>query len=309
MKRKITALILILAALLSFCSCGKYADVTVNGVKIGKGVYTYFLDRAKSENPKLGEAELKTAADGMLLRYVAVNSRFKNDGLTLSVDEKTELSDDVNVCWQYFGKYYEDIGVSKQDYYLIKTSEFYREKLMENYYSDNGEEPVSEQSLKDYFNKNFVAFRAVTGFLTTVDENNNTVSLPAAEREKITKQFGKMASDINEGKASIETAASYAENTIITNETVVISRNSTDYPEGFFENAIKLGNDKAGSFAIGDYIFTVERNDINSDELNLFNEYRDDCLKALKGGEFDLLVDAWSENYKVEKQNTLSLKK
>ena len=118
-----------------------------------------------------------------------------------------------------------------------------------------------------------------------------------------------MASDINEGKASIETAASYAENTIITNETVVISRNSTDYPEGFFENAIKLGNNKAGSFAIGDYIFTVERNDINSDELNLFNEYRDDCLKALKGGEFDLLVDAWSENYKVEKQNTLSLKK
>ena len=301
MKKRILSVILILSALLSFCSCGKYAAVTVNGVKIDKGVYTYFLDCAKSENPDMSGEELESAADAMLSRYVAINSQFNNDKLTLSVDEKTRLSEDVNTCWQYFGKYYEDIGVSKQDYYLVKTSEFYREKLMENYYSENGTNPVSEETLKDYFNKNFVAFRAVTGFLTTVDENNNTVSLPTSEREKITNQFNAMASDINEGKASIETAASYAENTIITNETVVIGRNSTDYPEGFFENAIKLENDKAGSFVIGDYIFTVHRNDISSDELNLFNEYKDDCLKALKGEEFDSVVDSWSKSYKVER--------
>lgn len=301
MKKRIISVILILSALLSFCSCGKYAAVTVNGVKIDKGVYTYFLDCAKSENPDMSEKELENTADAMLSRYVAVNSQFNNDKLSLSVDEKTELSEDVNVCWQYFGKYYEGIGVSKQDYYLVKTSEFYRERLMENYYSQDGTTPVSEEALQDYFNKNFVAFRAVTGFLTTVDENNSTVSLPTAEREKITKQFNTMASDINEGKASIETAASYAENTIITNETVVIGRNSTDYPEGFFENAVKLQNDKAGSFVIGDYIFTVHRSDISSDELNLFNEYRDDCLRALKGEEFDLIVESWSESYKVER--------
>ncbi len=300
MKKRIISLLLILSALLSLCSCGKYARVSVNGTKIGKGVYTYFLDGAKSENPNMSEDELEKSADKQLLRYVAVNSRFADDKLALSVDEKTALSGEVNAFWQYFGKYYENIGVSKQDYYLIKTSEFYRERLMEEYYSENGAEPVSEKSLKDYFSENFVAFRAVTGFLTTVDENNNTVSLPDAERNGIIKQFAAMASDINEGKASIETAASYAENTIITNETVVIGRNSTDYPEGFFENAVKLGNDKAGSFVIGDYIFTVQISDINSDELNLFNEYRDDCLKALKGDEFDSVVDLWSENYKIE---------
>lgn len=300
MKNRIIPILLILSITLPFCSCSKNAPVTVNGTKIGKGIYTYFFDCAENENQNMSESEIKDAAYDLIAHYVAVNSEFNSRQLTLSVAEKNKVSEDVNVYWQYFSKYYESIGVSKQDYYQIKLNESYRERLMEYYYSADGDAPVSEKELKEYFNKNFVAFRAVTGFLTTVDDDNNTVSLPKAERKKITETFNQMAAEINEGKASLEVVASYGENTIITNETVVISKDSTDYPEGFFENVMKLGNDKAGSFVIGDYIFAVQRNDINSQELDLFSKYKSDCLKALKGEEFNSLVDYWSRYYLVE---------
>lgn len=302
MRNRIIPILIIFCMALSLCSCSKTAPVTVNGTKISKGVYTYFFDCAKSENPNMSEAEIKENAYSRIAEYIAVNSEFNKKQLTLSVDEKTEISEAVNVYWQYFSKHYEDIGVSKQDYYQVKTSESYREKLMEQYYSAEGEAPVTDKELKDYFNSNFIAFRAVTGFLTTVDDENNTVSLPAKDRDIINSAFNKMAAEINEGVASLEDVAGYAENTTITNETVVISKDSTDYPDGFFENVMKLQNDKAGSFVIGDYIFAVQRNDINSKELDLFSKYKSDCLKALKSEEFDSIVDNWSKYYMVEEK-------
>lgn len=298
MKKRAVSFLLIFTILFSFCSCSKYAPVSVNGAKIGKGIYIYFEDCAKQGNSS--EADIKVQTNRLISRYVAINTEFAERGLTLSVDRKTELSEEVNIYWQYYSKYYENLGVSKQDYYKIKQSEYYKQCLMEYYYSENGESPVTDSELREYFNENFVAFRAVTSFLTTVDENNNTVYLPSSQRKKIAASFKKMADEINSGKASLEVVAAYYENTSITNETVVISKDSTDYPEGFFENVKKLKNDKAGSFVIGDYIFAVQRNDINSDELNLFMKYKLQCLQALKGEEFDGVVDSWSKLYLVE---------
>lgn len=300
MKNRVISLLLVSVMLLSFCSCTRKAPVTVNGTKLDKGIYTYFVDLAKSEEPSASENKQKELAYQKISQYVAINSEFQNKNLTLSVAQKTQLSEDVNTYWQYFSSYYEALGVTKQDYYKIKTSEYYRESLMSFYYSKDGESPVTDKELKSYFSENFVAFRAVTGFLTTVDSKNNTVSLNKKERAKAIEAFSKMADDINEGTAGIELAASYYENSIITNETVVIGKSSTDYPDGFFEQAMKIKNDKAGSFVIGDYVFAVQRNDINSEDLNLFVKYKADCLKALKGEEFDRVVEYWSKYYIVE---------
>lgn len=69
--------------------------------------------------------------------------------------------------------------------------------------------------------------------MTTVDENNNTVSLSEEERQKTAEVFKRMANEINEGVASVDNAASYAENVAVTDSVVVIDKNSTKYPDGF----------------------------------------------------------------------------
>ena len=78
---------------------------------------------------------------------------------------------------------------------------------------------------------------------------------------------------------------------------MVIDKNSTKYPDGFFDNVKGIEVGTAGSFTVGDYIFTVTRADITSDEL--FNEYKSDCLKAMKGEEFEKIIEAWTAAYSV----------
>lgn len=297
MKKRITALIMSAIMLLTLCSCGKNASVRVNSAKIGKGVYSYFTDLAKRECEKSGETDVTALANKMLIRYVAVNSEFANRGIDLTLEEKSTLSSTVNSYWHLFSKYYEGIGVSKNDLYKIGESKCYETRLMEVYYSENGDSPVTDSELKEFFNNNFVAFRSATGFLTTVDENNNTVSLSEEERQKTAEVFKRMANEINEGVASVDNAASYAENVAVTDSVVVIDKNSTKYPDGFFDNVKGIEVGTTGSFTVGDYIFTVTRSDITSDEL--FDEYKSDCLKAMKGEEFEKLIEAWTAAYSV----------
>ena len=106
-----------------------------------------------------------------------------------------------------------------------------------------------------------------------------------------------MANEINEGVASVDDASSYAENVAVTDSVVVIDKSSTRYPDGFFDNVKNIEVGSTASFTVGDYIFTVTRSDITADEL--FEEYRQDCLKALKGEEFETVVESWMTAYSV----------
>ncbi len=301
MKKRITALLLCFVLTLFMCSCSaqKYADVKVNGEKIGAGIYTYFLDRAKAENPDASEQEQTEAANKKLADYVAVNTEFQNRGLTLGVEEKSGVSDSVDTLWHSFGEYYGNLKITKQDLYKIELSKAYRQALMLNYYAADGANPVSDDELKTYFKEHYIAFKAVTGFLTTVDENNNPVAVSDSERQSIINKFNNMIDDINDGSVSIEGAAGYAENVTLTSNAVVIDENDKSYPQGFYSQVANVEEGRAGNFILGDFIFTVQRYSVLSDELNLFEKYKTKCLSAFRGEDFDKVVSEWSKAYTV----------
>ena len=170
---------------------------------------------------------------------------------------------------------------------------------MLNYYSENGDKPISDETLKQYFSDNFVAFRTVTGFLTTVDDNNEAVKMTEEQKQPIINSFNSVATDINENDAELLTSGSELQNVTVTEDIVVISKQNT-YPEGFYDKIREIENGKAAAFVIGDYIFCAERYEILSDEYGLFAKYRTDCLSALKGEEFSDVVDSWTKAYSVD---------
>ena len=292
MKKRITvvALCFVLTALL--CACTRSAPVKVNGQKISRGVYGYFADIAGKEDSG------KTAED-LLKRYIAVNSRFGEAGLVLDASEKKNLADTVDSYWHLYSAYYKALDVTRQDYYNIELSKAYEKKLLLNYYSADGEKPVSDEELKTYFSENFVAFRTVTGFLTTVDENNNSVSMSQQQKQSIINTFNTIANDINENGTALLDASAQLQDVTMTEDIVVIS-SSNGYPEGFYDKVKELENGKSAAFVIGDYVFCVQRYEILSEQYGLFSKYRADCLKALKGEEFDSVVDGWAGAYQVE---------
>ena len=299
MKKRIAALALCIVIMLSFCSCGKYAPVKVNGVKIGRGIYEYFADRVDVENPQADEYTVKTELDKKLSEYVAINSEFANRGLTLDTKEKNTVAKTVENNWHLYSAYYQEKGVSKQDIYNIELNSAYRTKLMLAYYGEEGDEPVTEAELEEYFKEHFIAFRAATGFLTTVDEQSNTVSMDEDEKKAVLAKLSKLADAINEGKDTVDSAGDYYDNALVTQDITVISADSDKYPEGFFEKVSALEDNKAKAFVIDDYVFCVQKFAILSEEDNFFEQYKTDCLKALKADDFNRTVMNWSAKYTV----------
>lgn len=300
MKRIIgvcAALLLVLAAL---PACGSDAGAKVNGSPVGEGVCLYFDDLARSENPDADEAGIAQASNEKIAEYVAVNSAFASRGLALTTQQKAEVSQTVNDLWRLFGNYYTDLGVTKQDLWKVETSKAYKDAVMVDYYAADGDEPVDEATLQAYFSENYIAFQSITGFLTTADDSGNAVALSDTERTNLITSFENMASAIAGGSSIAEEAAK-ANNTISNTETVVVSRADENYSDAFFEHVFAMENNTTSVFTDGDYVFLVLREDIADADRNLFADYRTDCLKTLKGADFDAVVADWAQSYPVER--------
>ena len=298
MKKAICMMLAGVFCLLSLCACTRRASVSVNGTPIGEGVAAYFVDAARQALPDATEEEQTAEAHRQIAEYVAVNSAFSERNLALTTAVKADVSQSVNNLWRLFGGYYTALGVTKQDLLLVETSKAYKDAVMADYYAPDGDEPVSEETLKAYFNENYVAFKSVTGFLTTADDSGNAVTLSDADKHRLTAQFEKSAAAIN-GGSSVEEQASAIENTTANTETVVVHRDNPNYPDGFFAQVSGIENGTAQSFVLGEYIFLIQREDITDADRNLFATYRTDCLRTLKGAAFETVLQAWSAAYTV----------
>lgn len=298
MKKAICIMLAGVFCLLSLCACTRRASVSVNGTPIGEGVAAYFVDAARQALPNATEEEQTAEAHRQIAEYVAVNSAFSERNLALTTAVKADVSQYVNNLWRLFGGYYTALGVTKQDLLLVETSKAYKDAVMADFYAPDGDDPVSEETLKAYFNENYVAFKSVTGFLTTADDSGNAVTLSDADKQRLTAQFEKSAAAIN-GGSSVEEQASAIENTTANTETVVVHRDNPNYPDGFFAQVSGIENGTAQAFALGEYIFLIQREDITDADRNLFATYRTDCLRTLKGAAFETVLQAWSAAYTV----------
>ena len=101
--KKILSLILSAVFILLLASCGaekKEYPLSVNGTPIDAEIFTCYLDRALHD-PDGGatRADRITYATNMCIRYVALNSTFKQKGLTLSASDNVKCSNEANSLW------------------------------------------------------------------------------------------------------------------------------------------------------------------------------------------------------------------
>lgn len=102
LKKAVILLITVLTATLAFSSCNKKSSVSVNGVPVSEGVYNYYYDIEKNSDEDKSQQEISDAALSDVATYVAVNSEFKNRALSLSSEDKNEISQNVNNYWHVF---------------------------------------------------------------------------------------------------------------------------------------------------------------------------------------------------------------
>lgn len=303
MKKILLSIGIFLSLTILFTSCslpvGKV--ITVGSVEVDKEIYTYYLDSAvaSSENSPDSAAAMEEAAENCV-RYIAVNTVFAEMNLSLTDSKKSEVSQTVNELWRLYGNYYEKIGVSKQTLTKVYESKAYENAIFLAYYNTDGLTPVPEETVQKYFSDNYVIIKSINGYLTDVDENGNTIPMDAESRQKTIVSFEGLAAKINGGSTIDDVYAEYADQIGATIQPVVVNKDSSLYPKGFFDSVKAIEENKAKVLVIEDYIFAVQRLASDSDSNIYYQLNRENCLLKLKGEEFEGLVTEWTDKYSFE---------
>ncbi len=282
---KKTALALILILLLTLCSCSAKENhpITVNGTGINEEIFRYFLDTAISDNPEAGQDEIIEIVTEKCIRYVALNTTFELQGLSLSPAEEYAVSEKVNALWDVFGVYYTNAGISKETFFKIHKNEAYTEKLRLFYFDTNGVTPYPEEDLKTYFSENYVAFKLIKGYLFTSDVYGNMIEYTPEEQNIIYERYEHAVEQIKKGTSIEIMYASLAETDQIIEQTLntqVITQGDLHYPAGFYEAVLSIEEKQAGVCLLDDYIYLLYRVELlGTDEL--FEKYRYECLDIL----------------------------
>lgn len=298
--RRILSLILALCCVFStvaFSGCSltdKGTAMEINDVKISDDVFTYFLDLAIVD---LGVdaplKSLKEKATTYAETYFKTNSLAHSQGITLSTAEKAAVSEKVNAYWGIYGEYYTKIGVTKETLTKIFTADSFREALLVHYYGTGGEEEIPLTRLYAQFKTNYIVFQAITGYFTQTDLNGQTVKISETESEALVLKFQNMAAMVNAGEQNMEQAADFlAESGYQSSvQTVVLHKDDTSYPAGFFEKVKNTEARLATVIGTDEYIFLVLRGDADTNS-SYFDEKRTEMIEIIVGDEIDTKIES-----------------
>lgn len=265
----------------------------INDVEISDDVFTYFLDLAVVD---LGvDAPLKSLKEKATVyaeTYFKTNSLAHSQGITLSTAEKADVSERVNAYWGIYGAYYSKIGVTKETLTKIFTADAFREALLVHFYGTGGEEEIPLARLYAQFKTNYIVFQAITGYLTTTDLNGQAVKISETEKEALVLKFQNMCAMVNAGEQNMEQAADFLAESGYQGsvQTVVLHKDDTSYPTGFFEKVKNTEARLATVIGTEEYIFLVLRGDADT-KSSYFNEKRTEMIEIIVGNEIDEKIE------------------
>jgi len=312
MKKLISVFLVLNILLCAFSACssvkGEQYPITVNGTPVDGEIFRYYLDDVWDSEEALGSRDGRiTEATYKCIRYVAVNSTFSAYSLSLSDAEKVELSEKANVLWNMFGAYYEKIGVSKETYIKIKTSDAFVEKLRLAFFDKGGTDEISDALLRGVLQENFTAFRYVRTPLKTTDVYGNEIPLTDKEMNRLVALYN---SNLNTVAASYTVEKAYteiAEEFPLTEqsyENVVIDSSDHEFTTSFYNTVREMGNNTAKAFQFGEFVYLVYKTDIVNDGL-IFSELRDECLKIISEEPLQSKINVMCNAYQSVRDTSL----
>lgn len=265
----------------------------INDVEISDDVFTYFLDLAVVD---LGvDAPLKSLKEKATVyaeTYFKTNSLAHSRGISLSTAEKAAVSEKVNAYWGIYGEYYSKIGVTKETLTKVFSADAFREALLVHFYGTGGEEEIPLSRLYAQFKTNYIVFQAITGYFTTTNLDGQTIKISETEKEALVLKFQNMSAMVNAGEQNMEEAADFlAESGYQSSvQTVVLHKDDTSYPAGFFEKVKNTEARLATVIGTEEYIFLVLRGDADT-KSSYFNEKRTEMIEIIVGTEIDEKIE------------------
>ena len=346
MKQRLTfrlaALLILFSLILTGCSEMK-SVLTVNGEKQNAGYYSFYIhwqrDYMKelmknagydigahindqySDTETVREYIISTAKD-RYLSYIAVTRKFDELGLTLSDEKKQEVETLFRDEW--VAAYGEDgiknilsqLELSETEFMSLLAVQTKSDALLEYYYGENGQTPVTLQMKKDYFNENYLRFKYV--LLSTKTEDGTalpedeirrkqdlakTLTEQGGSFEELVAQYSEDYTAITDGMTEEERTAAENTNRRATEDGIICDKNGVFnqtlyqyYDISVNANVITaLQGMEVGqvrSVETDNAIWVVKKYDLNESET-YFSEREAAIYQALYGEDFSAKYTRW----------------
>lgn len=336
------ALILCLGMLFSMAACGDISYVAKSGdVTVTPGIYLFNLLRSMTRAANLltdPPKDIWTAQiDGQPLedwviadaqkevaKYVAVEHLAAEKGIALTEEQETEVSNLVSVMRQYYA-YYEKNGISEDSLSAVIGNQYLSEALFNLQYGPEGETPIPEADIEQYYTDHFVRFKYII-FDSNDSEGNPLEGDAKAELEEIMDTYLKTAQEDPESMDTLiaqynayrtakngenpEEADPYSDVTVsgTTNNLYHLDvTNQGTFPSSFVQSIQELPFDEPTlkDYEQTKYLAIRYPLDLESED---FQNSLSMIRSGLKGEEFNAWLDTQTANYSVE-YNADALKK
>lgn len=295
MKRLVSLIMTVLLVALCLQSCSSDGvSLTINDVNVSEEIYNYYLAEAENNSEYKDSKDKEETAVELCKKYVAGSELIKKYGVSLTAEEKVSVSSETKAEWLYFKDFYEKYSVSKQTLNSMIEYNQLIEDLIVKIYSKDGENPLSEEEIKEYYDKNYIVAQIISADFK--DESGNLADEETVN--DITEKFTEMRNSVRAGE-SMETAAQkYPEFAEYDGDNSVIKSFDTSYPEGFFENVAQLGEGETQAFKYNDLIYLIHRPESAEGDI-YFSLYRKECIVKMKKAELEKTINALAESYKI----------
>lgn len=282
MRKLISALLAVMMLLsLTACNSGKKTALIISGTEIDSEVFTYYLDRVIQRPADYGLAEnpekklLRQTAIDECKKYVAINTSFRDKGLSLSAADKVEISANVNYFWTRFENHYDEIGVSKQTLTGIMTADAYEDAIFTATYDRGIENAAAEKELTDYFYSNYVSFRTVCAYFTAADGS----AMPQADKIALVESFKTMEQNTAVDAEKFSEAVTAAGYTL--SDSIILKKDSDGYPAGFFEKVYAQSKGTVQILEYDECVFAVMKESLEDKGDEVYANYRTSCINDL----------------------------
>jgi|GEM_PF-2938643 hypothetical protein len=315
---KITAIVLAVAVLFSLTGCSRSQKeeksvLTVNNqTEIPSGIFTYFLNMEYYSNTGLSDSDYIDRATNDSLKYLAVNSKAAEKNMTLSQSEKYKVSAETNALWRYYGKYLENIGVTKDDYFKIRQYETMREKIRFALFDKGGSEAINENYVKEYFKENYCAvkyfYRELYDLSTQAQIDNMTDEAKKAyeqrkkDAEKQYKSISNLATYVNSGIYTVDEAYMAVTGNVdkgVKVNTTIISKNDADFPAELVAAVFKQAQGSAFIITNSEksYIYFIYKIGLFDEGNSYYDKYRKECLIGVSENYLENDISSWTKSF------------
>ena len=294
-----------------------------------KDFSTFLSSTASSSSTSTFESLMKQDATDRFASYIACKKEFADLGLSFTDEEQKKIDDSYTEMVAQLNEKdsstvssaCQKLGITQDQFKDYITVANYRiTKISDYFYGEKGKEPITEEDLKNNYDKNYTRIKAI--ILATTDDDGKTLTddklqevkdkaakvealakKKGADFEKLLDEYSENAYDISQitGDENIKTAQKYNEHF----REIGFLYNESGYEQIFYESqSIAVPSeimDAAEGMKVGDIstvtvssggIWIIKKYDINEKE-SLYTDVKEDIRTNIVNTKFNTLLKQW----------------